>query len=151
MRSMNGRHVPWLVITSFITGLPAVSPLVTMWSLQEESIPWQQYQDTMMTALWVTCPDWTRGGQVMAVHHFCLRASRWDWQQDVTHEYWCLYPQVLIVTGGYDGDNYLDSTELLRPSSDWQEIISARLPRPMCCVRVNNVDNRVLLSGEWDK
>ena len=55
-----------------------------------------------------------------------------------------------MVTGGYiyDGDNKLDSTELLRPGSDWQEITSARLPRPMSGVRVNNVDNRVLLSGE---
>ena len=54
-----------------------------------------------------------------------------------------------MVTGGWGGDNYLDSTELLRPGSDWQEITSARLPRPMDGVRVNNVDNRVLLSGKW--
>ena len=47
-----------------------------------------------------------------------------------------------MVTGGYVGLNRLDSTELLRPGSDWQEITSARLPRPI------NVDNRVLLSGE---
>ena len=58
-----------------------------------------------------------------------------------------------MVTGGYgDSGNvdggYLDSTELLRPGSDWQEITSARLPRPMHGVRVTNVDNRVLLFGE---
>ena len=52
-----------------------------------------------------------------------------------------------MVTGGYDG-KILDSTELLRPDSDWQEITSARLPKPRSGVRVNNVDNRVLLSGE---
>ena len=52
-----------------------------------------------------------------------------------------------MVTGGKDR-NYLDSTELLRPGSDWQEITSARLPRPMHGVRVTNVDNRVLLFGE---
>ena len=55
-----------------------------------------------------------------------------------------------MVTGGLDDDdNNLDSTELLRPGSDWQEITSARLPRAMTGVRVNNVDNRVLLSGKW--
>ena len=55
---------------------------------------------------------------------------------------------MLLVTGGWDdGYNKLDSTELLRPGSDWQKI-TARLPRPMAGVRVNNVDNRVLLSGE---
>ncbi len=35
-----------------------------------------------------------------------------------------------MVTGGHFGDGYLDSTELLRPGSEWQEI-TARLPRPM--------------------
>ena len=51
------------------------------------------------------------------------------------------------MTGGYNGVNYLDSTELLRPGSDWQEITS-RLPRPMYAVSVSTVDNRVLLFGE---
>ena len=56
-----------------------------------------------------------------------------------------------MVTGGYyydDGDNNLDSTELLRPGSDWQVIPSAWLPRPLYGLRLNTVDNRVLLSGE---
>ena len=63
-----------------------------------------------------------------------------------------ILPQVLLVTGGLDvGDyNRLDSTEVLRPGSEWQEITSARLPRPMDGVRViTTVDNRVLLFGEW--
>ena len=53
-----------------------------------------------------------------------------------------------MVTGGFDGDKFLDSTELLRPGSDWQVITSARLPRPMIGVMVANLDNRVFLSGE---
>ena len=53
------------------------------------------------------------------------------------------------MTGGWDGDNNLDSTEVLRPGSDWQEITSTKLPRPMEGVRVITVDNRVLLFGEW--
>ena len=60
-------------------------------------------------------------------------------------------PQVLLVTGGYDGDyNNLDTTEMLRPGSEWQVITSARLPRPMSEVRVTTVDNRVILFGEWN-
>ena len=55
-----------------------------------------------------------------------------------------------MVTGGYDDyDNVLDSTEVLRPGSEWQEITSARLPRPLAGVRVITVNNRVLLFGEW--
>ena len=76
---------------------------------------------------------------------FFLKASlRW---------YQYPYPQVLMVTGGSVGvysNNFLDSTELLRPDSGWQEI-TARLPRQMSGVRVNTVDNRVILSGEWLK
>jgi len=56
--------------------------------------------------------------------------------------------KVLLVTGGY-GDNRLDSTEVLRPGSNWQEITSARLPRPLNEVRVITVNNRVLLFGGW--
>ena len=59
-----------------------------------------------------------------------------------------ILPQILLVTGGYD-DNYLDSTELFRPGSGWQELTSARLPWPMGGVRVSTVNNRVLLFGEW--
>ena len=60
-----------------------------------------------------------------------------------------ILPQVLLVTGGRDAGNILDSTEVLRPGSDWQEITSASLPRPLQGVRVITVDNRVLLFGEW--
>ena len=51
-----------------------------------------------------------------------------------------------MVTGGLDGSR-LDSTEILRPGSDWQEI-TAKLPRPMFAVRMATVDNRVLLFGK---
>ena len=53
-----------------------------------------------------------------------------------------------MVTGGFNGDD-LDSTELLRPGSDWQVITSARLPRPLEGVSVSTVNNRVFLFGEW--
>ena len=60
--------------------------------------------------------------------------------------------QVLLVTGGRDGDynsgDFLDSTEVLKTGSGWQEITSARLPRPLNVVRVITVNNRVLLFGE---
>ena len=55
-----------------------------------------------------------------------------------------------MVTGGkYDTYNRLDSTEILRPGSDYWHEITFRLPRPMCALRVMTVeDNRVLLFGE---
>ena len=54
-----------------------------------------------------------------------------------------------MVAGGLDGSR-LDSTEILRPGSVWQEI-TAKLPRPMFAVRMATVDNRVLLFGKWRK
>ena len=61
-------------------------------------------------------------------------------------------PQVLLVTGGYNNNNgelnILDTTETLRPGSEWQVISSAKLPKPMYGVRVTTMDNRVLLFGE---
>ena len=53
------------------------------------------------------------------------------------------------MTGGRDAGNILDSTEVLRPGSDWQEITSASLPRPLQGVKVITVNSRVLLFGEW--
>jgi len=71
--------------------------------------------------------------------------------------YFTLGEQVLMVTGGIredrnheEGENIiLDSTELLKLASGiaWQEVTSARLPRPMNGMRVETVDNRVLLFG----
>ena len=62
-----------------------------------------------------------------------------------------------MVTGGWDGNNVLDSTEMWRTGNDitgggggaWQEISSAKLPRPMVGMRVSESDNRVFLFGEW--
>ena len=61
--------------------------------------------------------------------------------------------QILLVTGGWGDDwNQLDSTEVLRPASlisGWNEINSGRLPKSLAYLRLANVDNRVLLFGEW--
>ena len=55
--------------------------------------------------------------------------------------------QVLLVTGGYDG-NRLDSTELLLPSAtSWS--YSAPLPSPRYLLRGATLDNKVLMTGTW--
>ena len=92
---------------SFIEGMPAVSPLVIMWSSLGEGICIRrlQYQDTTRRAGWVTCPAWTRGGGIMDVHHSPLEGSRWDWKHNVTHKYtndpifrcWWLRVDIIII------------------------------------------------------
>ena len=94
----------------------------------------------------------------MAAQDTPLEESSRDWSLDVIlilfEEKKCykilfILPQILLVTGGHDyGNNYLDSTEVLRPGSGWQEITSARLPRQKRGLRVSTVHNRVLLFGE---
>ena len=136
-------------LTILITGMPAAFPWVTRWSSLVAVGPGQQSPCTRRTAGWGTCPVWTPGGISMAAQVTPLEESRWDWQYDVTLVL-IILPQILLVTGGWgDYRKRLDSTELLRPGSQWQEITSARLPRPMRGVRVSTVDNRVLLFGEW--
>ena len=55
--------------------------------------------------------------------------------------------QVLLVTGGYDG-NRLDSTELLLPSAtSWTTIDSAALPSPRIYLRGATLNNKVLVTG----
>merc|ERR1712079_455792 len=57
---------------------------------------------------------------------------------------------VLLVTGGSDGDNSLDSTELLLPSAtSWTTIHSAALPSPRRWPRGATLDNKVLVTGGY--
>ena len=61
--------------------------------------------------------------------------------------------QVLLVTGGSDGDiftggSYLDSTELLLPSAtSWS--YSAALPSPRVYLRGATLDNKVIMTGTY--
>ena len=54
--------------------------------------------------------------------------------------------QTLLVTGGFDGRNWLSSTELLvENSGKW--IRTGELPTPRCWLRGMNIDQRVIMTG----
>ena len=53
----------------------------------------------------------------------------------------------MLITGGYDGHNWLDSTELLVPGSGSWRLATGLLPRPMWAVRVATVANTLYLTG----
>ena len=54
--------------------------------------------------------------------------------------------QVLLVTGGWTGSDYLDSTELLVPGSgSWR--LAGLLPRPLSGVRVATAANTLYMLG----
>ena len=54
--------------------------------------------------------------------------------------------QVLLVTGGSDGNNRLDSTELLLPSAtSW--IYSSALPSPRSGLSGATLNNKVVVTG----
>ena len=55
--------------------------------------------------------------------------------------------QVLLVTGGENYPDYLDSTELLVPGSGSWRLATGLLPRPMCCMSVATVANTLYLTG----
>ena len=55
--------------------------------------------------------------------------------------------KILLVSGGYDGGSYLDSTELFDANVGvW--ITGAALPNPMDGLRAANIDDRVLIFGK---
>ena len=54
--------------------------------------------------------------------------------------------QTLLVTGGFDGRNWLSSTELLvENSGKW--IRTGELPTHRCWLRGMNIDQRVIMTG----
>ena len=55
--------------------------------------------------------------------------------------------QMFLVTGGWDGAEILDSTELFDPSlGTWT--MGAKLPQPMSGMKAANINNRVLIFGK---
>ena len=55
--------------------------------------------------------------------------------------------QVLLVTGGWTGSDYQDSTELLAPGSDSWRLATGLLPRPMDGLSVTTVANTLYATG----
>ena len=53
----------------------------------------------------------------------------------------------MLVTGGYDGNDYLDSTELMVPGSGSWRLAAGLLPR-MESMRVATMDNNLYLTGD---
>ena len=56
---------------------------------------------------------------------------------------------MLLVTGGFAGSFFLDSTEVFDPSlGSW--VITAKLPQPLEGLRATSINNRVLIFGTED-
>ena len=54
--------------------------------------------------------------------------------------------KILLVSGGWDGGSYVDSTELFDANvGGWST--GAALPNPMSDLRAATIDNRVFLFG----
>ena len=59
---------------------------------------------------------------------------------------------MFLVIGGVDENwNTLESTEVYDPSVGSWVVAGAKLPRPMCCLRAINIDDRVLMFGNFEK
>ena len=55
---------------------------------------------------------------------------------------------MLLVAGGWDGDNYLSSTEILVTLAGvWRTV--GRLPTAVSGLRGATLDNTVYMTGEW--
>ena len=56
---------------------------------------------------------------------------------------------MLLVTGGWTGSDYLDTTELLAPGSDSWRLASGLLPTPKTAMSVATVNNILYLTGRF--
>ena len=61
------------------------------------------------------------------------------------NKYIIIILQVLLVTGGWDGSDYLDSTEILE-DNNWR--ITAPLPSARYYLRAASIDNKILVFGK---
>ena len=61
------------------------------------------------------------------------------------NKYIIIILQVLLVTGGYDRPDYLDSTEILE-DNNWR--ITAPLPSARFSLRAASIDNKILVFGK---
>merc|ERR1711879_381549 len=58
--------------------------------------------------------------------------------------------RVLLVTGGYDGSDAFDSTEVYNPSVFSWTVKKARLPRAMAGLIAAYIEDKVLIFGGYD-
>ena len=52
------------------------------------------------------------------------------------------------MTGGYDGSDYLDSTELYDSVAGTWTTAAAKLPSPYIALMATNINNKVLIFGK---
>ena len=55
-----------------------------------------------------------------------------------------------MVTGGYSGSDYLDTTETFTSDEYTWTTTGARLPRPMGGLRAATIDDRILIFGNYN-
>ena len=84
-------------------------------------------------------------------HHGCSSYNNAEGTKvdiDINYYSTIMIFQTYLVSGGnYDGD-YLSSTELLvETASAW--VYSGSLPSPRSGLRGANIDNKVLMTGNW--
>ena len=77
--------------------------------------------------------------------------SRWTSTNEIGENclHFMIIVQVLLVTGGYNSVELLDSTEILEnQGGSWQTLTTARLPAPRWRLAAGTVNNEVFIFGE---
>ena len=59
--------------------------------------------------------------------------------------------KVILVTGGLDGMSLLDSTELYDSVAGSWTTVGAKLPSPTRWLRATNINNKVLIFGNYKR
>ena len=127
-----------------------LSTWVVLSSSQEEATPTPQSASTTRLGGKRICPLYGLEDQVMAALTLTImREARYLVVDNIIYSTLIIF-QTLMVSGGSSGSNYqtLSSTELL-PATAPAWVFTGELPSPRYWLRGANIDNKILMTGDY--
>ena len=128
--------------------MPVVSRLVILISSLEESTLGRKLPGTAGLEIPRLCLNWILVATITPVRSLLMmREPLWVLHILSYNKYIIIILQVLLVTGGWDGSDVLDSTEILEDKnwSYWR--MTAPLPSARDGLRAASIDNKILVFG----
>ena len=126
--------------------MPVVSRLMILMSSLEECTLWRKLPGTAGLEIPRLCLNWILVASITPVRSLLMmREPLWVLHILSYNKYIIIILQVLLVTGGYDGSDILDSTEILEDTT-WR--ITAPLSSARRSLIAASIDNKILVFGK---
>ena len=127
--------------------MPVVSRQMILMSSLEDCTLRRKLPGTAGLEIPRLCLNWILVATITPVRSLLMmREPLWVLHILSYNKYIIIILQVLLVTGGYDGSDYLDSTEILEDST-WKTI-TAPLPSARDSPKAASIKNKILVFGK---